>query len=427
MPDRIHYLVCKPNFEIASSEEEENKGLLERILEELEKASKEEKRPISLTHGGLIWWFLQQYGDNIFRAVWGWVVDQAIVLGKWVANQIVAAWNWTLNKAYAAWNWTKGKVISAWNWTKGKAIAAWNRIKFTAWALSNPSQVFDRGTPKLDDYQVTDYQLKQLTDLAYEKIHKISDEDLSNIFGVDKNGDSNGIIIDREDKANGFQAIAVKNKVTNEVVIAFRGSDFEYNGVDWWGQNLSIWLQFKGPQIDSADQFIERVMNNDRVKGSRIILTGHSQGGFHGQRGAMKYGLPAVTFNAPGLKPHPVSGASGTFGFWKAFKTLTNPNMDIIVDPINALGAYDERVINYVNKEDPVGNFGVHFGKVVLTGKNSTPGERNDYLRPLKDREQNVIQKFTTLLGRGGIDEVRYQHGTVSFDEHFGRDGNIAR
>lgn len=77
---------------------------------------------------------------------------------------------------------------------------------------------------------MTDYQLKQLTDLAYEKIHKISDEDLSNIFGVDKNGDSNGIIIDREDKANGFQAIAVKNKVTNEVVIAFRGSDFEYNG-----------------------------------------------------------------------------------------------------------------------------------------------------------------------------------------------------
>ena len=414
-PDPIIPAPFNPNEEDAasdsetdSSEEEENKGLLERIIEELKN---EGKKPIYRGPGvSTLYWFFLQYGDSVFRAVWGWVVDQAIILGKWVANQVVAAWNWTLNKAYAAWNWTKGKVISAWNWTKG-AIAAWNWI-------------FDLDTIKLDQVQLTDKQAQMLSDLVYKDVYGIKDDDLKDVFGVDENGDSNGIIIDRVDKPSGFEAIAVKNKATNEVVIAIRGSDTEDYYIDWWGQNLSIWQQFRGPQIDDADRFIKGILNSDETKGSTIILTGHSKGGFHSQRGAKKYGLPAITFNAPGLKPHPFYQLISPV---QMVKTTLNPYMSIFRDPFNASGAYNDRVINYVNQDDVVGNYGVHFGKVVVVDDGGVQAERNDYRYPLKDLEGSVINKAVSLLVQGGTTRFREEHGLESFDEHFDSKGNIAR
>ena len=420
-PDPIIPAPFNPNEEDAvsdpeadSSEKEENKGLLERIIEELEKASKEEKRPISLTHGGLIWWFLQQYGDNIFRAVWGWVVDQAIILGKWVANQVVAAWNWTLNKAYAAWNWTKGKAIAAWNWTKGKAIAAWNWI-------------FDLDTIKLDQVKVTDKQLKQLADLSYKEIGKISEDDLVPIFGRDENGDPKGLVIDRKDLSNGFQAIAVKNLETDEVIIVFRGSDTEDYFIDWWGQNLSLPLQFKGVQVDSAERFVESVMNNDLAKNSRIILTGHSKGGFHSQMMAKKFRLPAVTFNAPGLKPHIGNSFLGPRPIRGAVRNILNPNMTVLRDLINMWGIYDDRVVNYVNKNDFVGTWGVHFGKTVVLDEGSSLKERNDYKYPFKDHLTWGAIKAGRSWLKGGTEQIRYEHGLDPFNGEFGEDGNIAR
>src|SRR5690606_23865415 len=161
---------------------------------------------------------------------------------------------------------------------------------------------------------------------------KLVDGALDDIFGKD-----NGEIIDRIDMSNGFEAIAVKNKVTNEVVIAFRGSDFEDKGIDWWGQNLSIWQQF------------------------------------------------------------------------------------------NALGVYDKRVVNYVNQDDVVGNYGVHFGKVVVTDDGEPPVERNDYLYPNKDKVRTVIARAVKLLREGGTEKFRFEHSLDPFDAHFGREGNIAR
>src|SRR5690606_14166806 len=152
---------------------------------------------------------------------------------------------------------------------------------------------------------------------------KLVDGALDDIFGKD-----NGEIIDRIDMSNGFDAIAVKNKVTNEVVIAFRGADFEDKGVEWWGQNLSIWQQFKGLQVDDADRFIERVLNSAGAKASTIIVTRHSKGGFHAEDGAKKYVLPAVTFKAPGIKPHPLHKISG----WQALNTAINLYMSIFRD-----------------------------------------------------------------------------------------------
>lgn len=150
---------------------------------------------------------------------------------------------------------------------------------------------------------------------------------------------------------------------------------------------------------------------------------GPSKGGFHAEDGAKKYGLPAVTFNAPGLKPHPLHKISG----WQAVKTAINPYMSIFRDPLNALGVYDKRVVNYVNQDDVVGNYGVHFGKVVVTDDGEPPVERNDYLYPNKDQVRTVIARAVKILREGGTEKFRFEHSLDPFDAHFGREGNIAR
>src|SRR5690606_33169500 len=167
-----------------------------------------------------------------------------------------------VNKTVAGWN-------IAWNFTKSKALAALNKVIAVGFDL------FDVGTVKLDQVQLMDQQARQLSDLVYGDIYGLTDDDLKGIFGVDENGNPNATIIERTDTPTGFEAISVKNKVTNEVIIAFRGSDTEDGFIDWWGQNLSIWQQFKGPQIDEADQFIERVINSDEAKGSTKIGRAH--------------------------------------------------------------------------------------------------------------------------------------------------------
>src|SRR5690606_30250476 len=255
---------------------------------------------------GFLWGFFE---DEIV-AVMNWIIDVAIAAGKWIGDKAIAAGNWLLNKTVAGWN-------IAWNFTKSKALAALNKVIAVGYDL------FDVGTVKLDQVQLTDQQARQLSDLVYKDIHGLTDDDLIQIFGKDENGNPNATIIDRIDTTTGFEAIAVKNWATNEVIIAFRGSDTEDGFIDWWGQNLSIWQQFKGPQIDEADQFIERVINSDEAKGSTIILTGHSKGGFHAQDGAKKYGFPAITFNAPGLKPHPFHKVNPV----QLAKTTVNPYM----------------------------------------------------------------------------------------------------
>ncbi|WP_169713790.1 YqiA/YcfP family alpha/beta fold hydrolase [Paludifilum halophilum] len=276
----------------------------------------------------------------------------------------------------------------------------------------------------LEDVKMTDQQLKQMTDMSYEDIDKLTDKDFNKIFGK-TNGKPNAKIIDREDLGNGFQAIAVKNKKTGEVVIAFRGSDVEDKGVDWWGQNSSIYMQTKGVQVDSAKQFVERVKNSKKAQDSSITLTGHSLGGFHAQNMAKEYDLPAVTFNAPGLKPHPLHGAGTVSGGWDALKGAFNPNMNGLEDPANAVGAHDNQVVNYVNDADAVGNYGVHYGKVIVTEKGKAPRERNDYLNPIKDKEiLGVLPKAIQGTVQGGFLE---NHSSDSFNSQFGDDGNIAR
>ncbi|WP_096181585.1 YqiA/YcfP family alpha/beta fold hydrolase [Effusibacillus lacus] len=275
-------------------------------------------------------------------------------------------------------------------------------------------------THKIHDVRTTDQQLMKLADLVYKNPKDITDQDLIAVLGK-TNGKPNGKLIEREDLANGFEAIAVLNKTTGEVIISFRGSDTEDFFADWWGQNLGIWGQYKGNQVDSAREFVKRVKGLKVAENAAIVLTGHSLGGFHAQNMAREFGFPAVTFNAPGLKPHPASRTSLIGKVMNVF----NPNLNGVEDLGNAWGAHDEQVVNYVNEADVIGNLGVHYGKVVITNRNGRPpGERNDYWHPFKDFESQITRKVLVTTFTEGFLEA---HALESFRGQFRDDGNIAR
>ena len=80
----------------------------------------------------------------------------------------------------------------------------------------------------------------------------------------------------------------MKNKATGEIVSTYRGSDTDNRGIDWWGQDATIWTQTPGAQENEARKFVEAVKKNPEAKNSSIVLTGHSLGGFHAPNWQLK-------------------------------------------------------------------------------------------------------------------------------------------
>ena len=136
-------------------------------------------------------------------------------------------------------------------------------------------------------------------------------------------------IVDYEPRgdAGGFAAVAYRNPVTGETIIAFRGT--EPTDVLDLAADVGIGAEallpdsplgrvgpFAGPalaliagrralesQIRGADAFTERVRKkaSERRPPGEVSLTGHSLGGGLAQFEAARTGLPAHTFNAPGM------------------------------------------------------------------------------------------------------------------------------
>lgn len=290
----------------------------------------------------------------------------------------------------------------------------------------------------LKSVKVTDKQLLELTDIVYADLELLEDQESADFAELQKILGENITVIDKANEPNGFQAMAVRNDDTGEVIIVFRGSDDQD---DWVKQNPSIVLEISGPQNASAESFVKNIiaMEGDR---SSIILTGHSLGGFHAQNMAKEFDLPAVTFNAPGLKPNPARNMDKYPLFpplviWDGFRSAFNPNMNLLDDIPNSFGANDDQVVNYVIKDDLVGNYGLHYGKTVVLNPGDQAQERNDYLHPNKDNITNIIVNELVTLGidslskegpKKYVDDFLYDHNHDAFvDEFFKEDGNIAR
>lgn len=105
-------------------------------------------------------------------------------------------------------------------------------------------------------------------------------------------------IIKTESLNNGFAAIAFKNDTTDEIVVAYRGTD-EFK--DLLGIDLDIALQKVPDQLNAAELFLKGIQEDERDQGATISLTGSSAGGALAQLMGALTGKTALTYNAPGV------------------------------------------------------------------------------------------------------------------------------
>ena len=139
----------------------------------------------------------------------------------------------------------------------------------------------------------------------------------------------------------GFQATAYRRVDTGEVVIAFRGTEFDHEPVQDGVVDAGMALAGVNAQAREASAFTQRVLDKAKADAEKsnwpctVSVTGHSLGGTLAQLEAHKFGLKGETFNA--------YGAAGL---------------------LHGVPKGGHQVINHVRAGDAVSAASAHFGEV---------------------------------------------------------------
>jgi hypothetical protein len=104
----------------------------------------------------------------------------------------------------------------------------------------------------------------------------------------------------------GFQATAYQREDSHEVVIAYRGTEFDREPVHDGGVDAGMVLAGVNAQQSDSEAFTQRVLDRVHKESERashpidVTVTGHSLGGTLAELNAAKFGLRGETFNAYG-------------------------------------------------------------------------------------------------------------------------------
>jgi len=101
------------------------------------------------------------------------------------------------------------------------------------------------------------------------------------------------------DDASGFAGAAYEDR-RGKLVVACRGTELSDLG-DWRALSAIGLGRVPVRQADAAHRFLGSLLaSSPRRRGRRVILTGHSLGGFLAKWLALDFGITAVAFNALG-------------------------------------------------------------------------------------------------------------------------------
>lgn len=157
---------------------------------------------------------------------------------------------------------------------------------------------------------------------------------------IDIDGQTYTVFASKDNPVTGFQATAYQRKGSTDIVIAYRGTEFDREPVHDGLVDAGMVLTGVNAQAPDSIAFTKEVMAkaqhdaelNDRT--ANVTVTGHSLGGTLAEINAAKFGLKGETFNA--------YGAASLFGIPEG----------------------GNQVIDHVRSGDVVSAASPHFGEV---------------------------------------------------------------
>jgi hypothetical protein len=237
-------------------------------------------------------------------------------------------------------------------------------------------------------------------------------------------------ILDRVDNSpTGFQATAYRRDDTFEVVIAYRGTEFDRESVKDGLADTSMVVTGVNIQEREAERFTDRVLHRARTDAEisgrpfDVTVTGHSLGGTLAEISASKFGLRGQTFNAYGAAGlgdgvpagghqvidhvragDPVSAAAPHFGEVRTYAVQEDISALVVAGYDHEQGLQNFRTVSAIN-------FDAHGIENFVPG-NKLLGE--SIMTPLNEERYRIYQPMVDAY-RGDIQEIR-KHTSVAWE-----------
>jgi hypothetical protein len=127
--------------------------------------------------------------------------------------------------------------------------------------------------------------------------------------------------------SDGFSATVFRNPETDEVVVAYRGTNPDE--IDDIREDAVNAANLPTSQSRQAIELAQQVADDPRFAGSDISLTGHSLGGALASAASIATGKPGTTFNAAGIGAGNYQHALDAGGHGKSEEQIVNYHTDI--------------------------------------------------------------------------------------------------
>ncbi|MUV39209.1 hypothetical protein JNUCC1_03082 [Lentibacillus sp. JNUCC-1] len=260
------------------------------------------------------------------------------------------------------------------------------------------AKLVERPHGRVDDITIADNVMATLADSGYSdgklgtEVQNQNEAFLAqhgwNEIGTQFNDDS------------GFHARAFNQAEEGTIVVSFAGTEDLQDGIT----DAALAFGYGSKQFEEAAEYVEELI--EQYPGHQIVLTGHSLGGAIAQYTSLNTNVPAITWNAPGIKTRDYSFFENPLSIG-----MSDSNVDVPAKFFDENGLFDDLIVNHMMEEDDIGTYHIHAGQSIVYSDDGTSSIRDDYSGEAH-KSNTLWSLIGTAIGKG------FDSSTSMFGSH---------